>query len=321
VMGGARLLLLGASGFLGRAVGEVLDSDAQVEAVVRVTSRAPDGADADGWVRHDLFASPPENLVGLLRTTRPDVVVNCVGKLAGTEEALVAANVLLPARLVDAMPAAAPDARLVTIGSAAEYGVVPQGVPVTEDAPTAPVGSYGVTKLAATQLVRLAARNRRLEGVVLRVFNPIGPHVPTENLLGRAASGLRTALEIGQDSVRFGPLAAYRDFVDVRDVASAVRAVALAPAVPEPVLNVGSGMAIRARDAVSRLAELAGYTGRLEESEAPPSRSAAVDWIAADTSRLRTLGWTPRHDLDSSLQAVWDTSAPHETAVTTTATI
>jgi NDP-hexose 4-ketoreductase len=320
-MSANRVLLLGASGFLGRAVGEVLEGDAQVGAVVRVTSRTPDGADAAGWVRHDLFASSPESLVGLLHATRPDVVVNCVGRLVGTEEALVAANVLLPARLVDAMSAAAPGGRLVTIGSAAEYGVVPRGVPVGEDAPTDPVGTYGVTKLAATQLVRLAVRSGRLEGVVLRVFNPIGPRVPTENLLGRAADCLRTALETGQDSVRFGPLGAYRDFVDVRDVASAVRAVALAPAVSEPVLNVGSGVAIRSRDVVGRLAQLAGYTGRLEESQTAPSRSAAVDWIAADTTRLRTLGWVARHDLDSSLHAVWDSSSPHEAAATTTATV
>jgi nucleoside-diphosphate-sugar epimerase len=273
----------------------------------------------EGWIRQDLLSSSPDDLADLLRGTRPDVVVNCVGKLAGSEEALVAANVLVPARLIDALATGAPAARLVTIGSAAEYGVVPRGIPVTEDAPTVPVGTYGITKLAATQLVRLAVHDGRLRGVVLRVFNPIGPEVPTENLLGRAAAGLRSALARGQESLRFGPLGAYRDFVDVRDVATAVRAVALASRLTEPVFNVGSGVAIPARQAVARLADLAGYTGRLEESDPAPTRSAAVDWIAADTARLRRLGWAPRHDLDSSLGGVWAASAPEAPALASTA--
>ncbi|MGZ4624694.1 MAG: NAD-dependent epimerase/dehydratase family protein [Kineosporiaceae bacterium] len=303
-MGAQRVLLLGASGFLGRAVGDALDADTRVAAVVRVGSRVSAGTTA-GWVRHDLLSTSAADLIALLRDTRPDVVVDCVGKLAGSEEAIVAANVLVPARLLDAMPIGAPGARLVVIGSAAEYGVVPRGTPVTEDARAAPVGTYGITKLATTQLVRAAVTAGRIDGVVLRVFNPIGPDLPTENLLGRAAAGLLAALGAGEGAVRLGPLGACRDFVDVRDVATAVRTVTLAATAGELVLNVGSGVATTARHAVARLADIAGFHGRVEESDPPPARSAAVDWIAADTTRLRRLGWRPEHDLDSSLRTVW----------------
>ena len=110
-MGARRVLLLGASGFLGRAVGDALDADPRVAAVVRVGSRVSPGAPA-GWVRHDLLSTSPGDLVALLRDTRPDVVVDCVGKLAGSEEAMVAANVVVPARLLDAVPVGAPGARL-----------------------------------------------------------------------------------------------------------------------------------------------------------------------------------------------------------------
>ncbi len=303
-MAARRVLLLGASGFLGRAVGDALDADPLVAAVVRVGSHVSPGAPG-GWVRHDLLSTSPDDLVALLRDTRPDVVVDCVGKLAGSEEAIVAANVVVPARLLDAVPVGAPGARLVVIGSAAEYGVVPRGTPVGEDAPTAPVGTYGITKLATTQLVRAAVTAGRIDGVVLRVFNPLGPDLPTENLIGRAAACLLEALGAAEDVVRLGPLGAHRDFVDVRDVATAVRTVALTGTAGETVLNVGSGVATSARHAVARLAGIAGFRGRIEESDPPPARSAAVDWIAADITRLRRLGWRPQHDLDNSLRAVW----------------
>jgi nucleoside-diphosphate-sugar epimerase len=307
-MGGLRVLLFGASGFLGGAVGTALEADERVGEVLRVTSRP--GTDRPGWLVHDLSASSATGLASLLQDLAPDVVVNCVGALTGTEEALVAANVLVTARILDAAALASPRTRFVTIGSAAEYGVVPAGVPVSEDAPTRPVGTYGITKLASTQLVRLAGESGRVDGVVLRVFNPIGPGVPVESLLGRAAVGIRSAQDDAGE-VRLGPLGASRDFVDVRDVGRAVAAAALAPVLRERVLNIGSGVATRARDAVAGLAAIAGYDGAIHEADPPPARSAAVDWIAADISRARgALGWTPRYDLQSSLEAIWQGEGP-----------
>ena len=158
-----------------------------------------------------------------------------------------------------------------------------------------------MTRLASTQLVRLAVSQERLDAAVLRVFNPIGPGVPPENLLGRAAARMRAALSKGEDTVVLGPLGAYRDFVDVRDVATAITAAALADQVKEPVLNVGSGRAVRCREAVELLAQIAGFTGRVVETNPPSGRSSSVDWSAADLSLIeRSLGWTPRYDLRTS---------------------
>lgn len=300
----ARVLLFGASGFLGRAVAETLAQDPRIGSLIRVGRQQP--AD-ESWVRHDLVVGTMDELARLLCDTQPEIVVNCTGRLAGNTVELVEANVLVTARLVEAMATVVPAARLVILGSAAEYGVVPCGRPVSEDDPTSPVAEYGITRLASTQLARLAAEEGRLDAVVLRVFNPIGPGLPAENLLGRAAASMRAALERGDDHIRLGPLDAYRDFVDVRDVATAIRAAALADEMKEPVLNVGSGVAVTARDAVTLLAEVAGFTGRILESAVAPARSSAVNWIAADLSRIKhSLGWTPTYDLRASTLASWE---------------
>lgn len=68
-------------------------------------------------------------------------------------------------RLVDALVAHAPRARLVLLGSAAEYGVVGHGTPLAEDGPANPVAAYGITKLASTGLVRQAVEDGRLDGL------------------------------------------------------------------------------------------------------------------------------------------------------------
>ncbi|MEU0879237.1 NAD(P)-dependent oxidoreductase [Lentzea sp. NPDC005914] len=294
------VLLFGASGYLGRAADEALRGrDARV---VRVSRTA---VHDDSWVRHDLVRGGIDELAELLWAVRPSVVVNCTGLLDGTTADLVAANVTPTAALVDAIARTVPSARLVALGSAAEYGRVPHGLRVAEDAVPDPVSAYGITKLASTLLVRDAVTAGRLDGVVLRIFNPIGADLPAGTVLGRAAQAMRVALRQGDD-ITLGPLDAYRDFVDVTDVADAIADAALATVAPEPVLNVGSGRAVAVRDVVAMLASAAGFRGRVIESGPAPSRSNAVTWIAADTTRAqRSLGWAPHQDLTTSVRAVW----------------
>jgi NDP-hexose 4-ketoreductase len=303
-MAGPRVLLFGASGFLGREVGAALDREQRVDTVIR--AGRPRADRPAGWVSHDLVAGDPDALAALIRDTRPDTVINCVGRLSGDIVQLAEANVLVTARLIEVVARTAPTARLVLLGSAAEYGPVPPGRPIGEDDPANPVAAYGVTRLASTQLVQLAARDKRLDAVVLRIFNPIGPRIPPENLLGRAITGMRTALRTGEDTVVLGPLGAYRDFVDVRDVATAITAAALADHLAERVLNVGRGQPVLCRELVSLLAGVAGFTGKVIETSPPPDRSSLVDWSVADVRRIqRTLHWAPAHDLRASVEASW----------------
>jgi nucleoside-diphosphate-sugar epimerase len=298
-----RVLLFGATGFLGRAAGAALRDDPRVLEVVTVGRRPVPGT---RWIRHDLVSDPTSALTRLLAETTPDAVVNCAGRLSGSYSDLVAANTGAVASLVDAVLASTPKARLVTLGSAAEYGVVKPGERIRETDPAIPVSGYGVTRLAATQLVELAARGGDLDAVVLRVFNPVGPGLPEHNLAGRAVRELHRALDTGAGEIRMGPLGAYRDFVDVRDVASAVVAAVFAPRVPGMVCNVGSGTAVTCRTLVHLLAETAGFAGTITECHPPSARSPGVDWIAADLGHTaRVLGWSPRHGLAESAESTW----------------
>jgi nucleoside-diphosphate-sugar epimerase len=193
--------------------------------------------------------------------------------------------------------------RLVHLGSAAEYGAVPPGVPVTEGAAPNPVGAYGVTKLAGTSLVLGLP-----DAVVLRVFNPIGPGSPSSSLLGRITGQLSLHGHAGgrlqsRTVIRVGDLGAVRDFVDVRDVADAVYAAAGAEAVG--VLNVGSGRATLTRDLVRELVGLVPGAELLEEGGGS-ERSGGVPWQQADIGAIgAALGWRPDHRVQDTLRDLW----------------
>ena len=208
-----RILITGASSFLG---GHVRREAAAAGHQVVTAGRSPVPASASHH-RLDLAADGPAQIAALLARVAPDAVVNCAGATAGAPEVLAAANVTAVHALLTAMLETRGTARLVHIGSAAEYGQATEGTPVTELDPPRPASAYGATKLAGTALTELA-RTAGLDAVTLRVFNVVGAGAPQDGLPGRAAALLRQAIARGT-SLRLGPLDAVRDFVDARDAA------------------------------------------------------------------------------------------------------
>ncbi len=307
-----RLMVLGASGFLGRHVRQ----QARAAGLDVITAGRSPLPDSPAHCLIDLGAQDPARLAGTLFTLAPDVVVNCAGATAGPPEALAAVNVTGTYDLVRAMLMAGHPTRLVHLGSAAEYGPGEPGTAVAESAPPRPASAYGATKLAGTHLVELG-RAAGLDAVVLRVFNPVGPGAPDGILPGRLVSEFRRALTDGSQ-VQLGPLDAVRDFVDARDVADAVIAAALAPGQAAPagldgpseglpaVINVASGQGL-ARTLARELAAISGYDGPVHENTDGSPRSAVPSWQQADIRLARrVLGWQPRRGLGESLADLWE---------------
>jgi nucleoside-diphosphate-sugar epimerase len=298
-----RLLLLGADGFVGHhvraRVGELPDTS-----VVTVSRR--------GDVHPDLQLDLTQSVAAVsaaLDRYEPDVVLNCAGSAVGDAAALAGNNLVATANLVDALLRAGRPIRLVHLGSAAEYGRAPTGVPTAEDAPTRPVTPYGLSKLAATRLVTTGAI-AGLDAVVLRLSTPIGPEAPPTSVAGRVAGQLRQLKAGG--GVTTGPLEDIRDFVDVRDVAEAVAAAALRPAAGPrlpTVLNVGSGRATAVRVMVDDLLALVGFTGGLRMDGGCSPRATSVPWQQLDISAIdAALGWRPTRSLETSLRDLWASS-------------
>ncbi|GHH91791.1 NAD-dependent epimerase/dehydratase family protein [Streptomyces capillispiralis] len=292
-----RILVLGFTGYLGAHVAEGLRG--LPGALVLGGGRSP-AADVDV----DLARVRPEHLAKALASAAPDAVVNCAGATGGDPVTMAEVNARAPAVLCAALREAAPTARLVHLGSAAEYGPGAPGTRVTESAATRPVGSYGATKLAGT----VAVTTSGLDAVVLRVGNPVGTGAPPTSLPGRIAALLREAGPGPEAVLRMGDLSAHRDFVDVRDVARAAVLAATAPHPLPPVLNISGGRAVPVRDLVRNLTALAGFRGRTEETAAGnPARSAQVSWQCSDiTAAEEALGWRPSHTLDDALTALWE---------------
>ena len=293
-----RALVIGSQGFLGRHIATALGrAGFDVFPAVRTASGQ------DGEIAFDLLTESADGLRTVLDRTRPTVVVNAAGIVTGTAPDLVDANVVAPLRLLTAMVAVAPTAQYIHLGSAAEYGSAVADRAVDEDDDPRPLGSYGVSKLAGTKAVLALSGDSGQDSSVLRIFNPVGSGSPTASLPGRLAHLLRTVADQGPLSI--GPLDAFRDFVDVRDVGHAVVACTRVK-VPGRVYNIGSGRATGSRVLAERLMELAGHPGTLHEEAPPSERSGTLAWQQANISRAAAeLDWSPQHDFTDSLLDLW----------------
>jgi UDP-glucose 4-epimerase len=170
--------------------------------------------------------------------------------------------------------------RLVLVSSAAVYGD-PLLLPVSEDAPPAPVSPYGRHRVEAEWL----ALESGVPLVVARVFSAYGEGLRRQVLWDVAQRALT-----GEPITLSGTGAETRDFVHARDVAAAIHAIAEGAAFEGEIFNVATGV----ETSIARLAEL--VTAELGGGEIRFSgigRPGDPTRWRADITRLRALGFTP----------------------------
>ncbi|CAN5189119.1 NAD-dependent epimerase/dehydratase family protein [soil metagenome] len=173
---------------------------------------------------------------------------------------------------------------------------------IDEDAPLDPRNVYAATKLAQEHLASAWTRATGGSAIALRYHNVYGPGMPQNTPYAGVASLFRSAVERGEAPRVFEDGAQRRDFVHVRDVASANLAALEAPAGAGGfrAYNVGSG-------AVHTIGELAAALARNAGGPAPvvtgEYRLGDVRHITASSARLRAeLGWLPAVDFETGMR-------------------
>jgi nucleoside-diphosphate-sugar epimerase len=205
-------------------------------------------------------------------------------------------NVLATQRVLEAVRAAAPTARVVYASSSSIYGNAASYPCVEEQAP-APFSPYGVTKLGGEHLCGLYSANWGLSTVALRLFTVYGPRQRPDMAMHRLC---RSALD-GSAFPLYGDGSAERDFTYVEDVVRAFVAAADADVEPGLVCNVAGGEPVRLASVIDRVGELAGAPVTLDRRDAQPGDVARTGG-SIDRAGQR-LGWKPTVSLDEGLRA------------------
>ena len=195
-------------------------------------------------------------------------------------------NVLAAATVLAAVPGGTP---LVVTSSSSVYGGARFGRSSREGDRLRPRGGYARSKVAVERLCR---RRMAVGGriVIARPFTVAGEGQRAD----MALAGWIAAARADQALRLLGSPARTRDVTDVRQVASAL--IALAGTVTQGPVNVGTGHGHSLAQMVAAVAKAVRVEIRIQVVPAGP---AEVPDTRADTTRLRRLiGWVPETDLD-----------------------
>jgi len=291
-----KVLLTGASGFIGSHVArELVERGVAVRAVVREGSsreRIEDLADRLETVTLDLFSASEAELARLAEGT--EVCIHAAwyavpGEYLGSPENLRCVDGSL--RLLGALSGAG-CRRAAFIGSCFEYDFDPGYL--SESGPVRPRSLYAAAKLATRFLGEQVAAARGTSWAWIRLFYQYGPFEDRRRLVPHVIETLMRG-----EPVPVTRGLQVRDFLHVRDVASAVVAVALGQL--EGVVNVGSGQPVTVRQIVATLESLLGRPGAAQFG-ARPDNPTDPPFVCANNRRLvEATGWSPRYDLAGGL--------------------
>ena len=206
-------------------------------------------------------------------------MINCCGRLRGTDEELLDANARWPHWLTEVLDGAA--ARLVHLGSASEYGDPGGPTPLTEDTPPRPTGSYGETKWAGTSSV-LAARADGADASVVRGFNLVAEDLSPVSPLHQFRADVLALPPEGGTVTLWDP-STVRDFILLDDLAWVVVAVALHEDPPD-VVNACSGVGVDFGSIVRALGDATGRVVTVESLDRP-----GIPVVLGDPTRMRAV--------------------------------
>ncbi|WP_273381250.1 NAD-dependent epimerase/dehydratase family protein [Symbiobacterium thermophilum] len=292
-----KVLVTGGAGFIGSHLVEMLL--AANHAVTIVDNCSTGSADNVAPEAHLIVRDIRESLDGVFADSRPEVVVHLAAQVsvprsvsAPTEDASV--NITGYVNLVQTA-ARFGVRKVIMVSSAAVYGQ-PVSLPLTEDAPLAPVSPYGLSKLVGEHYTRLLCTQYGLSYTILRPANVYGPR-QTSGGEGSVIPSFLERFTNGFDPVIHGDGRQTRDFVFVEDMAQAI--IAALTLGDGCTLNVGTGNAVSILDVWKTLASLVGWK---RAPQFGPARAADIEHSVMDSrAAFRILGWRPTVDLPEGL--------------------
>jgi nucleoside-diphosphate-sugar epimerase len=286
-----RILLTGASGFIGRnCLHSLINKGYEVHAIARHSL-----ANVPGVIWHQVDLLEPGCAAELARNVCGTHLLHfawCTTHglywTAAENESWVGATV----ELVEAF-ARSGGRRAVCAGTCAEYAW-DGGICDELSTPLRPATSYGQTKVSLYRRLEEMAERLGFSFAWGRVFFPYGPCEPAPRLVPSVITALLRRMPVqctAGDQVR--------DFLHVEDVADAF--VALLESRSQSGTNIASGVPVSVRELVTSLGLMLGGLELVQFGALPP-REGDPPFLVADTRRLHDeIGWWPRWALPDGL--------------------
>jgi len=306
-----RMLITGASGFVGRAILDAAVAEAASLELFGLArgARPADLPDRIRWLRTDLLL--PDAARELISRVQPDVLIHSAWHTAAGDYLDHPANahwLAASLRLLDGFLEAGGQ-RFVSIGSCAEYS---RSIGPCHESrtPTHSESTYGAHKaqLARHILQRLEESPGSLAHA--RLFFLYGAREKQNRLVPYLISNL-----LASRVASIGVGDRVRDYMNVRDAGAAL--LSLAQSQVSGVINIASGSPTRIDAIAHFIADRLGVPDRLEIGRREESGPGAKRIVADVTRQTHELGFHPQVSLQQGLDELIELARSHTTPLRT----
>jgi len=286
-----RVLLTGASGFVGRTLAPILLARGFE---VCALAHGPGPGLPDGIRRVQADLTDPGALQGLER--KWDYAIHLAGATIPSQftgPAPLMTNLGMALNLLEHLR----ESRVLLVSSCHVYA--PSSEVRAEDSPIGPQGLYGLSKVLVEQLA--SHYRHALDVRIARPFNHLGPGSPPSLVVPSLLRRLMAAPADPSIPLAMQGRDTFRDFIDVRDVAEAYLAILETEDPAARLFNVCTGRAVRISDVLQAAMAILGRHRPVHFS-GDPNSSDDNDFIVGDPGLLRTsTGWRSRFPMETSL--------------------
>jgi len=173
--------------------------------------------------------------------------------------------------------------------------------PISEEGDLDQSSTYAQSKTIGEQVLKFHSNRQQVDHTVVRFFNVFGPGQQAMYIIPQV---LRQILEENKVVVRNG--AVMRDMLFVDDCIDAVLRLAVTPEAANDVFNIGSGEIVSISDIARGAIEVSGRSN-VEYTDLEQNIDYSPTSIMADIGKVTaTIDWRPRVSLSEGLKRIWD---------------
>ncbi|MFZ4400854.1 MAG: GDP-mannose 4,6-dehydratase [Bacteroidales bacterium] len=241
----SKILILGANSTSGKALVNYLKQFDDELFFCDFTDSYSDTL-SKNWFKTDI--SSFENIYKVLKIVFPDQIYNFAGSFTNNYDIDYKANVFITKNIFDSLQNLNHNARVLLIGSSAEYGIIDEkDNPVNENQPLNPASVYGLTKVYQTNLMKYYYNTYNSNVVMARTFNLLGMNMNEKLFIGKLYKLIDEFKKGIIDKITLGNIDNKRDYLKI-DQAVVLYHKIINYGKTGEIYNVGSGNSIRICD-------------------------------------------------------------------------
>ena len=187
--------------------------------------------------------------------------------------------------------------RIAFSSTGSVYGEAPV-IPTPEDCPF-PVQTslYGASKLAAEGMIAAYSEAFGIQGLIFRFVSILGERYSH----GHVFDFYQQLLEHPDYLRVLGDGHQRKSYLYIQDCVDAILKALEAPEKPVTILNLGTDEYCRVNDSIGWICERLGLRPKLEYTGGDRGWVGDNPFIFLDCSKMRALGWSPRHGIRESV--------------------